>query len=467
MNYFSKSLTVKLWVIVSVLIFITIIYSYFLSYMFYEKLYVDNVEQSLLEEGNRLSLDYEGGQITEDLRRKIEWYNSKSEANVFIVNNPRELSACLPFEIDYDTLISENDREQLLDGKPINKLGYEERFERQIMAVIIPLLDGDYLEGIIYLYIPLTTIDEFTQEFATFLFIGAVLFFIVALFFGTKWINRLTQPLREMKSAAVRVSEGDFSARVHIQSKDEVGELATAFNQMSESIQKADERKKEFIGDISHELRTPISYVKGYSDMLLSDMVKSEVDKQNYLQLIHRESEHIVRLVDDLLDLTKLESDEYELDKTPLPLAQLIEDALQKYCSTTAEKGITLTYDLDPELIINGDEGKVERIFQNVMDNAIRYTDHGGEITIKLIKQRDYCQLTISDTGIGISKEDLLKITERFYRVNKGRSRADGGTGLGLSIVDKLVKLHGGQLKIKSELGKGTEISVIFPIIKD
>lgn len=465
MSVFSRSLASKLWITITVIIFITVLYSHFLSYIFYQKLYVEKVEQSMLDEGNRLALEYQGGPLSDEVRKRIEWYNSKSESEVFVVNNPRELSACLPFEIDYETIIGKEEREELLKGIPVQKLGYEERFQRQIMAVIIPLLDNNRLEGIIYLYIPLTTINEFTQEFGVVLSIGSILFFIIALFFGTKWIKRLTNPLREMRAAAVRVSEGDFSTRIDIQSNDEIGQLATAFNQMSESIQEADERKKEFIGDISHELRTPISYVKGYSDALLSNMVKKEEDKIKYLKLIHREAGRLESLVSDLLDLTKFDSDGYELTKMPLPIAQLIEDALQKYYTTVKEKGIKITSHLDPDLIIYGDEGKVEQIFQNIMDNAITYTERDGNITIYLYKHRNNCHLKICDTGPGISEKDIEKITQRFYRVNKGRTRADGGTGLGLSIVDKLVKLHGGKLKIASELGKGTEITVIFPDI--
>lgn len=467
MKLVSRSLTFKLWLATSLIIFITIIYSYLLSYLFYEKLYVEKVEQNLFVEGSRLALDYEGGPITDDFRNNIEWYNAKSDANVFVVNNPRELSACLPFEIDYDTLITKSDRQKLLRGQPINKLGYEERFDRQIMAVIIPLLDDDYLEGIIYLYLPLTTIEEFTGEFATFLIIGGLLFFVIAIYFGTKWINRLTLPLRDMTRAAAKMSEGDYSTRVHSKSHDEIGDLALAFNKMSESIQEADERKKEFIGDISHELRTPISYIKGYSDMMLSDIVKNKKDEEKYLKLIYRESEHLERLVGDLLDLTVLESDEYEITKTPLPLAQIIEDSLQKYCKTFNEKQLKISYNLDPELIIDGDEEKIERIFQNIMDNAIHYTDEGGKINISLYKNRNKCQLVVEDTGIGIGKEDLSKIKNRFYRVNKGRTRSDGGTGLGLSIVDKLVKLHDGQLEIKSELGKGTKVIIKLPVRED
>ncbi|MBA4537969.1 HAMP domain-containing protein [Bacillus aquiflavi] len=467
MKFITNSLAKKLWLTVTFTILITILYSYFLSHIFYERLYVDKIEQSLLDEGNRLALEYEGGPLSDEIREKVEWYNSKSETEVLVVSNPRELSACLPFEIDYETLIGEKERQTLLEGKPIQKIGYEERFDRKIMAVIIPLLDNNRLEGIIYLYLPLESINDLTKDFAYSWLVAAFIFVVIALFFGTKWINRLTKPLKEMKEAAVKVSEGDFSTRVHIRSKDEIGQLGTAFNQMSQSIQKEDERKKEFIANISHELRTPISYVKGYSDALLSQMVKTEEDKQKYLKLIHREAGRLERLVGDLLDLMKFESEEFSLVKMPLPLAQLIEDALQKYISTANEKGIKLTYDLDPELIINGDEGRIEQIFQNLMDNAVRYTESGGTIKIKLFKVRNKCHLVVSDTGIGIKEDDLEKIMQRFYRVNKARTRTDGGTGLGLAIVDQLVKLHNGKLKMTSEYGKGTEVTVILPILNE
>jgi signal transduction histidine kinase len=465
MKFLTNSLAKKMWLTVTAAIIITILYSYFLSYLFYEKIYVEDVRDSLLTEGRNLSSEYEGGPLTESLREKIDWYNSKSETEVFIVNNPRELSACLPFEIDYQTLIGEKEREELLKGRAVEKLGYEKRFDRKIMGIIIPLLDDNRLEGIIYLYVPLAKISEITHDFAYLWLAAAMIFTVISIILGTMLVKKLTKPLMDMKAAADHVSKGQYDIHLSIDSKDEIGQLANAFNHMSSSIQKEDEKKKDFLANVSHELRTPISYVKGYSEALLSEMAKTEEDRQKYLQLIHRESKRMERLVGDLLDLSKLESDEYKLETMPLPLGQLIEDAVEKYKPVLREKHLDLQYCLDPEVIINGDEGRIEQVIQNIMDNSIRYTDEGG-ISIRLSQETDTCVIEIEDTGIGVSEEHLSKIKQRFYRVNKGRTRSDGGTGLGLAIAEKLVKLHHGELTVLSELNKGTTVRIVLPLFE-
>jgi signal transduction histidine kinase len=465
MTTFSDSLFKKLWLTITGAILVTVLYSFFLSYIFYEKLYVDIVEKALLEEGNRLASDYTGGPLTVELKQRIEWYNEKSESEVFLVSNPKELSACLPYAIDYNTLIGKEDRDQLLNGEPVLKSGFEERFGRKILAVAIPLLDNNRLEGIIYLYVPLAKISELTVDFSFLWLAGGIAFIILAAFLGFKMLHRLTRPLAAMKEAAEKVSKGDYSARVNIQSKDEIGQLASAFNQMSESIQKEDEKKREFLADVSHELRTPISYIKGYSEALEAGMIKNLDEQRKYLKLISRESGRMAKIVADLLDLSWLDGDEYDLIKTPFSLAQLIEDFIVKYGPLMDEKNIALFVEVDPDIIINGDEGRLEQIFQNVFDNAIRYTPSGGEISIRLAKHPYGCIVEIEDTGTGISNEDIEKLTNRFYRVNKARSRSDGGTGLGLAIVDKLVKLHNGKMEISSRLGEGTIVKFFFPIV--
>ncbi len=462
----AGSLARKMWLSITAAILITILYSYLLSYFFYEKLYVENVENVMLEQGELLSHDYQSGPLTDELKEKIEWYNSKSEAEIFLVNNPKELSACFPFEMDVDALIGAEEREELLTGKTIEKVGFEERFDRKIISVVIPLLDGNRLEGIIYMYMPLAKITELTKEFAYLWLTAALLFLIIALYVGGKIVQRLTGPLMKMKDAADEVAKGNYNTRVSIRAKDEVGRLADAFNHMSESIQETDERKKEFLANVSHELRTPISYVKGYSDALLSGMVQEEQDKKQYLHLIHREAGRMERLVGDLLDLSRLDREEYKLVSMPLPLAQLIEDAMVKYRSVLKEKGLFFQLNLDPDIIINGDEGRIEQILQNIMDNALRYCEKGG-ISIDLQNEGKMCVIRIKDTGKGIPEEDLSKIKERFYRVNKARTRRDGGTGLGLAIADKLVVLHGGNLTISSIVGEGTTVEIHLPIMED
>jgi signal transduction histidine kinase len=465
MTSFSDSLFKKLWLTVTATILVTVLYSFLLSYLFYEKLYVDIVEKSLIEEGNKLAGDYSGGPLTNVFKERIEWYNEKSESEVFLVSNPKELSVCLPYAIDYETLIGKEEREQLLNGEPVFKSGFEERFDRKILSVAIPLLDNSRLEGIIYLYVPLAKISELTVDFSFLWLIGGVIFIIIAAFLGFKMLHMLTRPLAAMREAAERVSLGDYSARVVIQSKDEIGQLAKAFNHMSESIQKEDEKKREFLADVSHELRTPISYIKGYSEALETGMIKKPAEQHKYLKLINREAGRMVKIVADLLDLSRLDADEYKLVKSPFSLAQLIEDFIIKYGPALGEKKIALSLELDPDIIINGDEGRMEQIFQNLIDNSIRYTDCEGEICIRLSKHSYGCLVEIKDTGIGIPEEDIKNLTNRFYRVNKGRSRSDGGTGLGLAIADKIVQLHEGKMEIVSKLGEGTTVKLYFPIV--
>ncbi|PAQ14421.1 two-component sensor histidine kinase [Bacillaceae bacterium SAOS 7] len=461
------SLAKKLWLTLFITLLLSIGFAYALSYTLYQKLYVDSVEKEMLQVGKSLALDYDGGEMTDELIKQIDWYNEKAKFEVFAVRNPRELAACVPFEIDYDTLIGPAEREQLLKNDPVKKVGYMARFDRKIISVVVPLLEEQRLQGIIYLYLPLENMEELTADLTIYWGIGAALFLILLLVIGTKWARYLTRPLEEMKQAAVKLSEGDFSTRVHVKTKDEIGQLAETFNHMAESIDKEDEKQKEFLATVSHELRTPLSYIKGYSEALSSGMVKGEEEEQQYVHIITREAKRMERLVNDLLELIKLEGDSSAIEKVPLPLAETIHQTLQKLIPAAKQKHVALTEELDHDIIIEGDEGRLEQVIVNLVDNALRYTEAGGFIIVSLFEREGKAVMECKDSGTGIPKEDLQKITERFYRVNKARTRADGGTGLGLSIVENIVKGHQSRLMIASEYGHGTTVTIEFPLLED
>ncbi|SNT43356.1 Signal transduction histidine kinase [Bacillus sp. OK838] len=460
-----RSLSFKLWLTIITAIILSVLFAYSLSQYYYKNLYVEKLKTDLVNEASLLSEDYTGGEISEDFKQKVEWFNSKNDSEVFVVSNPRELSACLPFEINYDTLISEEERQMLLDGKAVEKEGYEKRFEKNIVAAIIPLIDGDRLEGIIYTYIPVDSITVLLKEFAAKWMAAVLLFLIVAIFFTTKWLKKLISPIKDIESAAHRVSEGNYDIQVQVRSHDEIGKLAQAFNDMANSIHLEEERKKEFLENVAHELRTPLSYVKGYTQAILDGVVKNDEEERKYLQLISREALRLQRLVGDLMDLSKMDSDPFMLFKTPIAFAQFIEDVLVIYEPIIKEKQLNLKIDLDPDPIIIGDEGRMEQILHNIFDNAIQYTEPGGSINITLIQHKENCELVVTDTGNGIPEADLPYVMNRFYRVNKARSRFDGGSGLGLSIVKKLVELQNGNIEIESKEKIGTKVRVVLPII--
>ncbi|WP_017756260.1 sensor histidine kinase [Calidifontibacillus oryziterrae] len=466
MKKISMSLWQKLWLTVTIAVVLGILATYGMTHYFYKKLYVDHVEVSLKQEGMRLASEYTGGEITPQLKERFEWYNQISQAEILFVNNPKELSACLPFEVDYESLIGVVEREQLINGEIITKTGYEKRFDRQIMGVIVPLLEEKRLKGILYIYLPLASINDLFREAGVFIAIISLLFTLAAIVLGRKIARKLTTPLNEMERVAYQMSKGDYSEKVQVRSNDEIGRLGIAFNQMSEAVKEEDERRKEFLGNVSHELRTPISYIKGYSEAILDGTVTNGEDSKKYLHLIHREAGRMQRLVRDLLDLAQMDGKSIPMDKQPLALAQLIEEALEKFDPFLHEKNLRLFKELDHDVIIMGDQDRIEQIIQNLMENAIRYspTNDVIEVTLVTIKGNG-CKIVIKDNGIGIPKEHLHRIGERFFRIDKARTRQYGGTGLGMAIVQKIVQLHEGDIMIESEEGKGTKISIFLPTI--
>lgn len=461
-----KNLLTKIWFLIVLFLLATIIFMYWFTDFLYEQLYVEDSKVSMVEVGEKLQTMYRGGKVSDELIQFVENYNAYSNINVFAVRNPRELSACVPFDIDYDTLIGPEERQQLLAGKVVTKIGYEERFERQIISVILPLTDQNRLEGILYLYYPLAKITELANEEVLLLIGGALIFSFLIGFLVYKGIRRIMRPLNELQHAVEQMSKGDYETRVEVTSSDEIGMLSSAFNQMAQSIQQEDEAQKAFLATVSHELRTPISYVKGYSETIQNGFIEG-AERDEAIQLIAREANRMERLTNELLQLARTNREQERTEFDPIVLAETIRDITLLLEKQAALKQITWETDLDEELIVLGDEEKLKQILINIFENAICYSNEQTSVSIVTKQGKDGAEIIVQDHGIGIPAEDLPHITERFYRVNKARSRADGGSGLGLSIVEQLIKQHNGNLTITSEMGKGTCVHITLPLMEE
>jgi two-component system phosphate regulon sensor histidine kinase PhoR len=222
--------------------------------------------------------------------------------------------------------------------------------------------------------------------------------------------------------------------------------------------------RQDFVANVSHELRTPLTTIKGYTETLLDGALKEEVAPQ-FLQVIQKHADRLTKIVEDLLALSKIESKEFYLKWEPLPLSDLIDDVSDFVKEAAQKKRISLSRSIIPSsLEVTGDRNYLEQVFINLLDNAFKYTPEGGEISISVVEkgQREI-QVSIQDNGIGIPQEDLSRIFERFYRVDKGRSQELGGTGLGLSIVKHIIQAHGGRIWAESQLGKGSTFYFTLP----
>ena len=282
----------------------------------------------------------------------------------------------------------------------------------------------------------------------------------------------LLSPVQGMTKAAAAMADGDFSRKIFVDSNDEIGILAATFNDMASQIENmideltnAEKQRREFVANVSHELRTPLTSIRTYAETVLEDPELPDDIKKEFLSVIINESDRMTMIVKDLLDLSRFDS-----EKTVLTIEEFsIELSVRNVYAAVALEAKRRDHALNLELQwglprIMGDRARIEQVLMNVMANAIKYTPDGGIIDVRSGSTNDVVWVQIADNGEGIPTEDLTYVFDRFYRVEKARSRESGGTGLGLSIAKDIVTLHGGDIRIESKVGEGTSVTITLPV---
>lgn len=224
--------------------------------------------------------------------------------------------------------------------------------------------------------------------------------------------------------------------------------------------------RKDFVANVSHELRTPVTSIKGFSETLLDGAYKDEGMALSFLEIIHQESNRLQMLIQDLLELSKIEQHGFSVDIIPTNLQEVLVRAADLTAQRLEEKNMQFHVDFVDDVVVQGDANRLMQIFTNLIFNAIMYSQEGTTVTIRLFKREEWGVVEIIDEGIGIQKSEIPRVFERFYRVDRARSRDSGGTGLGLAIVKHLVEAHHGKIQVESEVGKGTTMRVMLPLYK-
>lgn len=287
---------------------------------------------------------------------------------------------------------------------------------------------------------------------------------LVAVLISLVLSRRILHPLRDMMQASQRIAEGHYDERVKAGGADELGQLADRFNQMAEKLYQVESMRRQLIGDVSHELRTPLTAIKGSMEGLMDGVLPAT--DETYQQ-IHQEADRLNRLVDDLQELSRVEAGAYELDLRPMNLAPLLETLAKRFRQPFEAKRVGLDLNLPADLpAVLADGHRILQVLTNLTGNALMYTPEGGTVIVSAAHKHGMVQVTVRDSGAGIAPEHLSHLFDRFYRVDKSRSRAaGGGSGIGLTIAKYLVEAHGGKIWVESEgKGKGSAFSFTLPV---
>jgi len=348
---------------------------------------------------------------------------------------------------------------------------YSETLKFYMKYIAVAVIKEGREQGVIRVAVPLEDIQQELGFIRRVFALGGFMAIMITLAIGYLISRKISLPFRDMNDMARSIAEGDLTKRVAIKTNNELEELADSFNLMADELEhkiynlkKMDKIRTDFVANVSHELKTPLTSIQGFIETLEDGAINDKKNAKKFLGIIRKHTERLNNIVNDLLTLTEIEHSEEKVEQTKFDIRYLLDEVISEFNNVLSLKKQTLNIDYKGgDFFLRGDREKIEQVLINLIDNAVKYTGTQGQIKVSIFDVGANLVITIEDNGIGISKEHLDRVFERFYRVDKARSREAGGTGLGLAIVKHIIKLQKGDIQIASEVGKGTKVTMIFP----
>lgn len=334
----------------------------------------------------------------------------------------------------------------------------ENKTNEKVMSVSVPIKVNGRVEGVVRYSVSMKRIDQEIIRIIAYIFLIGILILIFSIALSLKFADSIIEPLSELKIFSNMLARGNYNIKINKErlSNDEIGDLAKTFENMAQEIQKSEKLKDEFISSISHELRTPLTSINGWSETLKLDNITKE-ELSMGLNIMQDEAQRLIKLVEELLDFSKLSSDRIKLNVEEISIQNLVISVVNQLKSISEDKKISLNYEILNGDIINifGDKNRLRQVLINLIQNSIKFTPENGKILVKINQNIHYTEICVLDTGIGISEQNITKVSNKFFKEDFNKA----GSGLGLAISDEIVKLHGGRMSIKSKKNEGTQIT--------
>lgn len=383
-------------------------------------------------------------------------------SQVVLYDSDAYLAVGTPIRIEIDTPNNLNPQMMPMVSDPIYGSFFQDGTEWLFFGVTRPIAT-QRLAFIVADIRPKQTLQDTLATFGNDLLLpvvqAALIGLAIALISSALISQTIARPLQALSHAATEMAQGDLHTPVNITGPQEVQALATAFNEMKTQVSQAQQSQRDFLANVSHDLKTPLTSIQGYAQAILDGATK---DPKRAATIIYEEAERLNRLVTQLTDLARVEAGRFSLHLTAIDLGQMVTSVAQSLAVMAEKKQITLDIDAPSMPPIAADGDRFAQVLNNLIGNAIKYTPEGGNVWVKTRATHGGVEVSISDNGVGISEKDLPRIFERFYQVDKARGPSRG-TGLGLAIVKEIVQAHGGKIEVQSVEGRGSRFTVWMP----
>jgi len=451
-----KNIAVKLWLGITILIVIMLLLVWFFQIVFLEKYYQQARENQVVKKVVSISedMDTDASQILLEKLEKISIdYNAMidvfdSKGNV---NSVGGLVSTPMFRNIASKMLSD-----ILKGEIKNERVFHQRFNSEYTILGVPVQSNGQVLGGVIIYLPVTPVQDTSSILKRqFIYISIIVLLLSVII--SYFLSRLfAKPILKINDAAAKMASGDLEVNLNIRSSDEIGRLADTMNYLAVELKKVDQLRKDLIANISHELRTPLSLIKGYAETMRDVTGENREKRQKQLGIVIDESERLAKIVDDVLNLSQMQSGYFSLNPQNFSIDRTIEGAIKRYEILAEKLRIKIDFVNPGHLMVRGDESRIEQVLYNLINNALNHTPEGGLVSVKLVEKEDVVLVEISDTGSGISKEDQKNIWERYYKAEKSGLKRNIGTGLGLAIVKSILESHNSHFGVFSKEGEGT-----------
>ncbi len=457
----KRGIHFKLWIGMMALVFVVIILLWMFQIVFLKSFYT-NIHISDMKSEAYSIVKFADKSDKQELKNKLDEFSFNNNlsaelldknGNSIYLAGSQSMNGQMPMMNNRSRTDILN---QALSGTESEVQLTHPRFGNKFMLIGLPIDINNQISGALLINLPLAPVEDTVTILKQQLLYITVILLAASLLISFIISRSFTKPILQIKRVSESMASGDFSVRIDTNKRDELGKLAETINYMGQQLSKIENLRKDLIANVSHELRTPLSLIRGYAETIrdVTGNVQEKRDKQ--LGIIIEETERLSGIVDDILNLSQLQTGYSKLNKSTFVIQELLKNVVPKYDDLREKSEIDIALNGDGNILVEADKSRMEQVLHNLINNALNHTPKGGKITIGIIDKIETVKIEVTDTGAGIEQEDIPHIWDRYYRAENKKEKKIGGSGLGLAIVKGVLQAHEAQFGVESIIGTGT-----------